>query len=106
MDPRVNLKDVAYLDAGNGMMADVHLEDFNLYGCRLKLGGAERTLLRQPNLVLHLPTGELSIGLLPFREDAMSVTALFKRTKFALMRDVEIFLRERGYPTLKKDDAA
>lgn len=92
MEPRFRCSESAYLDAGNGMTATIEIEDLNVFGCRLRLGGVERTLLKEQDLRLCLNQGQLSLGILPFREDALTVSALFKRTQFKLMHEMEKYL--------------
>lgn len=106
MDPRLPYREEAFLEVGGGMNVSVEVEDLNIFGCRLKLGGLERTLMQQKQLKLNLPNGHLSLGLLPFREDALTVTALFKRTQFKLMHDMELYLAQLAPSTLKNLEAA
>jgi pimeloyl-ACP methyl ester carboxylesterase len=95
MEPRHLVRQEAYLEERGGVLTAVKLEDFNIQGCRLRLGGVERTMMKESNLKLYLPGAGISLGLLPFREDALTITALFKRTQFKLMHDMENFLKEQ-----------
>jgi pimeloyl-ACP methyl ester carboxylesterase len=106
MDPRLPYREEAFLEASGGIHVSVEVEDLNIFGCRLKLGGLERTLMQQKQLKLNLPSGQISLGLLPFREDALTVTALFKRTQFKLMHDMELYLKELAPSSLKNLRAA
>ncbi len=98
MEPRLHYRENAYLETSNGHNATVEIEDLNLFGVRLRLSLNARTMLKDHGLKLCLPGAKLSLGLMPFREDVLGVSALFKRTQFKQMQDMECHLKDL-FPT-------